>query len=227
MLMLGLETAGPTVSVALVQEGALLGEYALHHTRAHSETLMPLVDMLLDTLEIAPGALGAIAVDHGPGSFTGVRIGVCAANGMGHALGIPVVGVNSLRALYAQVGFLPGAVCALLDARNDTVYAAVYQGRHTLREPEAVLVETLLGELPEGTLFIGSGAGVYRARILARVPGATLVPEAQGELRAASLCTVAERLLREMGPDPFVEAAPLYLRPSQAERLWKERQAQA
>lgn len=226
MLILGLETAGPTASVALLRDGALLGEYALHHTRAHSETVMPMVDSLMDTLGIAPGELSAIAVDHGPGSFTGVRIGVCAANGMGQALGIPVVGVNSLRALYAQVAYLPGTACAMLDARNDTVYAAVYRDGHTLREPEAVLVEQLLAELPAGTLFIGDGAQAYGARIAQHIPEAILAPEAQGDLRAASVCAVALRLLREMGEEPFAEAEPLYLRPSQAERLWKERQEQ-
>lgn len=228
MLILALESAGPTASVALLREGALLAEISLHNTRTHSETLMPLAEEALRGLGLSPADIAAIAVDHGPGSFTGVRIGVCAANGMGQALGIPVVGVDSLRALYEPLRFLPEPVCTLIDARNQNAYAALYREGVCILEPAADAVEAILEHAPEGTIFVGDGATAYEGMILQAVHGAKIAPETPYSLRAGAVALAAERMLREAGTAEAADTAtwqavPQYLRPSQAERMLHEK----
>lgn len=221
MLVLGIETASSTASAALLQDGALLCEHSVHHTRTHSETVMPMVERMLTDLGFAPSRLDAIAVNCGPGSFTGVRIGVCAANAMGAALSIPVIGVDALNALYENVSFWPGNVCAIIDAKNDNAYFAQYANGIVVAEPQAEEVAAYLNNVPPGTLFVGDGAAVYEALIVKTVANAKIAPEYAAISHASALCRVAERILKGAG-DPPKEALPLYLRPSQAERMWQK-----
>ena len=175
---------------------------------------MPAVDRVLRETGTELAALCAIGVDVGPGSFTGVRIGVATANAFAFALSIPVVAVESLLALRRGAGE-DGPVCALLDARNGNVYAALFlPGQpHT---PEAAPLEDVLVKVPEHTLFLGDGAALHRERILRTVPGARFRLDSD-LLRAGNvgLCAWDKFLAGEGRP----EALPLYLRPSQAERV--------
>lgn len=221
MLILGIETASSTASVALLQDGALLAEHSVHHTRTHSETVMPMIERMLMELSFSPNQLDAIAVNCGPGSFTGVRIGVCAANAMGAALSIPVIGVNALEALYENVRFWPGNVCAIIDANNDSAYFAQYENGIAIFEPVAEEVASYLTKVPSGTLFVGDGASAYEPLIRQTVANAQFALEHASLSHASSLCRVAERNLRE-GKEAPKEALPLYLRPSQAERMWQK-----
>lgn len=222
MLILGIETAGPTASAALMRDGVLLAEHAIHHTRTHSETVMPMAEQLLAELDIVPADLNAIAVNCGPGSFTGVRIGVCAANAMGAALNIPVVGVDSLLALYENVSFWPGNVCAMVDAHNDNAYMAQYSGGIMTAPPAAAYVDVYLPSVPAGTLFVGDGADAYADLIRSHVQNAVFAPAAFHLSRASALCRMAVSILAS-GAETPMQAAPLYLRPSQAERMWSKR----
>ena len=221
MLVLGIVTARSTASVALLQHGALLCEHSFHHTRTHSETVMPMVERMLTDTGFMPSQLDAIAVNCGPGSFTGVRIGVCAANAMGAALSIPVIGVDALQALYENVSFWPGNVCAIIDAKNDNAYFAQYANGAAVSPPAAEEVAAYLNSVPPGTLFVGDGAAVYEALILKTVANAQIAPEYASITHASALCRAAERILKEAG-EPTNEALPLYLRPSQAERMWQK-----
>ena len=226
MLILGIETASSTASVALMQENTLLCEHSVHHTRTHSETVMPMVERMLTELGFAPDQLGAIAVNCGPGSFTGVRIGVCAANAMGAALNIPVVGVNALEALYENVRFWPGNVCAIINAGNDNAYFAQYANGGEASEPTAEDVALYLGQVPARTLFVGDGIAAYEAIILEAVRDAKLAPEYTSLSHASALCRIVGRRLAQ-AEEPAMEAIPLYLRPSQAERMWQKLHADA
>lgn len=222
MLMLAFETSGPTASVALLKEGRILAEQALHHTRTHSETVMPMAEHLLSLMEHEPKDLDAVAVNVGPGSFTGVRIGVASANAMAQALGIPVVGVNSLRVLYENACIYPGPVCAMLDARNESVYAAVFSEDGGEGVLYAGPVREYIEALPQRCLFLGDGALQYRD-ILMEVARDWRVAKASFALsRAGALGQAALELL---GRTPALievrQVEPLYLRPSQAERMWE------
>lgn len=196
MNILSLETTDRVASVALLIETGCL-EKRIDSPLRHEETVMPAVDALLRETGLAPEALDAIAVDVGPGSFTGVRIGVCHGNAMAMALGLPVVSVNALEALAWPLLGGAAPVAAIIDARNGNGYGALYAPDGTvLIPPTAVEIEPFLGNLPQDALLTGTG--------FADADGA--LPLA-GSVAAIARDRAGERV-----------ASPLYLRPSQAER---------
>ena len=196
MTILALETTDKVASVALLT-GSGLVEKRIESPLRHEETVMPAVDELLNEAGLAPADLTALAVDVGPGSFTGVRIGVCHGNAMAMALGLPVVAVNALEALaYPLLGGC-GPVAAIIDARNGNGYGALYApDGGVLIPPCAMEIEPFLHSLPSNTLLTGTG-----------------FPGADGALPlAGSIARIAADRAGERA------ASPLYLRPSQAER---------
>lgn len=217
-LLLALETAGPLASVALLRGGEVLGEMMIRDTRAHSETLLPLAEQVLSALHYMPGDIDAIAVDNGPGSFTGVRIGVCAANAMAAALGIPVVGISSLQVLVQQYLTLRCPLCALIDARDGRAYGALFQRETILLEPAAVDIDAFLPQLPPNALFVGDGAQAYAENIHRFHADALIAPKACCLLRASDVGIAAYTILQSGTALP-AEVLPNYLRPTQAERM--------
>ena len=206
--ILAISTSGPQPSAALLQEGRLAGQAQGAAGKAHSETLMCLVEETLQEAALSVSQIDVFAVDIGPGSFTGVRIGVCAANALAMAWGRPVIGVSSLEAL--TLG-LQGNVCALLDCRNGNGYALLLQdGKKTLPE-SAVVIQSLLPELPSKTTFVGDGALLHEAEIRSALPNAAFAADHMVSAVKIGMCA--------LGKSGGKEAMPLYLRPSQAERL--------
>ena len=188
----------------------------------HSETIMPLIDGLFDD-EIKLCDMDAVCADVGPGSFTGVRIGVCIANAMAYALKLPVIEVSSLRALADAID-TERPVCALIDARNGNGYAALYENGKEIIAPKAVVVSELIAELPPNTVFTGDGARTYHDAIAAALPNAAFAAEEKHMLTADMLAKCADGKL-ERG-ETVEEARPLYLRPTQAERMYKAKEQQ-
>ena len=196
MNILALETTDRVASVALLSSDGCQ-EKRIESTLRHEETVMPAVDELLSEAGLAPADLTAIAVDVGPGSFTGVRIGVCHGNAMALALGLPVVAVNALEALAYPLLGGTAPVAAVIDARNGNGYGALYApDGAALVSPCAIEIEPFLKSLPDGALLTGTG--------FSGADGA--LPQA-GSIARIAAGRVGERAV-----------SPLYLRPSQAER---------
>lgn len=214
MLMLSLSTSGPIASAAVIKDGGVLAFEAGGRGRTHSETIMPLCERALQAAGYTPADMDAFGVDAGPGSFTGVRIGICAANAMAAAFGKPVAAVSSLEGLLLG---MDGA-CALLDCRNGNGYAMAKCGGIS-PEPMAVVIDELLATLPDGILMAGDGAIMHRERILAALPNVRFAED--NDITADKIGLAAYGKL--MRGETVTEALPLYLRPSQAERLAKER----
>lgn len=210
MILLAISTSGPAASAALLEDGVTLQTASGPLERTHSETIMELIQQVCGDVE--PNGIDAIAVDVGPGSFTGVRIGVCVANAMAKAWQKPVIPVSSLSALCHG---LEGHVCALLDCRNGNGYAMVVEHGTVLLPESAVVVEDLLRQLPPGACIVGDGAAVYQAAIQAAVPRALLLGDRIVTGEAIGACAFSKASVPE--------AMPLYLRPAQAERLYKEK----
>ena len=221
MILLALSTSGRAASAALLKDGVPLAEATRDEGLTHSETILLLAAELLDQTGLAPRDIGVFAADVGPGSFTGVRIGVCAVNAMAAACGAPVVAVSSLAALREGISEEPGPVCTLIDARNGNAYAALFDKQACLMQPAAAIVAELLPTLPRGTLFVGDGAEAYRDEILSIVPNARFAAPQQNLLTALPVAHAAWRLFS--AGETVREAMPLYLRPTQAERLYKEK----
>lgn len=214
MLMLCLSTSGPAASAALIEDGRVIAFEQGGQGLTHSQTIMPLSQQALSSCGYFPADMDAFAVDVGPGSFTGVRIGVCAVNAMAAAFDKPVVQVSSLE------GLLYGAdnACALIDCRNGNGYAMAISGEVTL-PPSAVVIAELIATLPEDTLIIGDGGKLHHDSIAASSPSMRFAQDNQ--VNAAKCGLAAWDKLT--GGDTVKEAMPLYLRPSQAERLAKEK----
>ncbi len=219
MILLAVSTSGTTASAALMKDGVPLAMLKNESGLTHSETVMPLCANLLEQFSLTARDVDAFAVDVGPGSFTGVRIGVCAINAMAAASGRPVAGVCSLDALYESAKEFP-SVCALLDAKNGKAYAAHYESGKMLLPPSAVTVDELLPLLPRGICYAGDGAAAYAERILEFDETAAILHD-RGVLLADAVAVAGYRM-HQNGTAHF-EALPLYLRPSQAERLRGER----
>lgn len=208
MTILALSTSAPAASAALERDGRITDEIICAPNEPHSVTALPAAAQLIARNGLSPADIDGLAVDVGPGSFTGVRIGVSAINGMAMALGKPVYPVSSLAALaYGH----SGVCCAMLDARNGNCYAAVFENGQPLIPDCAARVEDFVRSVPAGALFTGDGAVKYREMIESICPGALFSDK--NDVTAAAVAMSRGRAANE--------AAPTYLRPSQAERLKK------
>lgn len=198
MLMLGISTSGRVPSVEVARDGIMLSRFVGRSGASFSTVLMELIELAVSEAKIELSELDAIAVDIGPGSFTGVRIGVSCANAMAMALGIPVIPVSSLAAL-RHLENEEGTVCVMLDCRHGNCYAAVYENGAEKLAPCAAVTEEVLKTLPEDARIVGDA-----------VDGHDDFPQAELVLKEAFL-----------KGQPAKEAVPMYLRPSQAERMKK------
>ncbi|MEW5920273.1 MAG: tRNA (adenosine(37)-N6)-threonylcarbamoyltransferase complex dimerization subunit type 1 TsaB [Bacillota bacterium] len=232
MLFLALDTTTAVCSVALGEEGRLMGEYLLNIKKNHSQRLMPLLISLLRDCEVQRRQLQGIAVAIGPGSFTGIRIGVATARGLAQGLGIPLIGVNTLEALAGGCAFFPALICPLLDARRGQVYTAVYRGGgpslQELEPPQAVSLKKLgqiLQSREEDVIFLGDNLPACRQ---------TLQPILGNHYREMSFTTSLNRasfVLQqgfvswlEKGATSLYALEPFYLRLPEAQRRLLEQQ---
>jgi tRNA threonylcarbamoyladenosine biosynthesis protein TsaB len=222
MLVLGIESSTTQGGVAIVGEDRVLYEAVLNVEVTHSERLLPAVDRALGEARISLEALGGIAVSIGPGSFTGLRIGLSTAKGLAYATGLPLVGVPTLEAMAWTLPAARWQICPVLDARKQEVYAALFQhdrdGLQRVSEDMAIAPEALCRLIRKPTLFLGDGLAAYQALFEERLGDHLLLPPLAN--RGARPACVAElgrrRLLR--GERDLPEAlVPCYLRASEAE----------
>jgi tRNA threonylcarbamoyladenosine biosynthesis protein TsaB len=222
MLVLGIESSTVQGGVAIVGEDRVWCESVLNVEVTHSERLLPAVDRALSDARISLEDLGGIAVSIGPGSFTGLRIGLSTVKGLAFATGLPVVGIPTLEAMAWSLPAARFQVCPVLDARKQEVYAAIFRhgrdGLERVMDDTALTPEALCGLIRRPTLFLGDGAAAYGVLLRERLGERMLLPPLAS--RGARPACVAElgraRLLRgeRDAPDMLV---PRYLRPSEAE----------
>ncbi len=219
MRLLAIDTSGPLASAATFADERIVCQAALEDKKTHSEKIMALIEFVLAQSTIQKEELDAIAVTTGPGSFTGIRIGLCIAKAMAQALDIPCIGINTLDALcYAGQG--SRLRCAVMDARRQEVYCAAYfEDRlvleHGVRTLAAVLEAVRVFEEP--ALFIGDGVRAYREKISHTLKEALYMPEPYVVQTAACVAMLASQTPRAMWKDAYtIEAG--YYRQSQAER---------
>lgn len=235
MRLLAVETSTLTGAVALLDAGAVVAETRLNVAVTHGERLVAAIDDLLRAARCPLGEVDALGVAVGPGSFTGLRIGVGTVKGLAFATGRPVAGVPTLDALAWTLPFAAWPVCAVLDARKGEVYAALYRTREgrleRLAEPRAVAPRRLAEELrddPGGpVVFVGDAAGPCQA-VFAEVLGAAACV-APANQRLPSAVTVGELALAALARGEAADPAtlvPLYVRRSEAE-IARERREHA
>jgi len=230
--VLGLETATFCGGVAVVRRGTVLGELMLRSPRSHSERLIPAIESLLGPLGLTTGDLGAVSVSAGPGSFTGLRVGVAAAKGLAFALDIPLYGVPTLELLAANAAPGAGAVRPLLDARRGELFTALYRfGQGRLKQVEEAGIVTPAGleeRLEPETLMVGEISPALRERISRRFRGVHFASPPLSYPRASAAALAGAERLAAGAPSETASLAPTYLRPSDAEagRAAKQKNSQ-
>lgn len=225
MKIMALETSAKAVSVAVVEDGAVLAAAYQNIRLTHSVTLMPLMDGMLHNAGLTAADMDLIAVAAGPGSFTGLRIGVSAAKGLAWALGLPCCGVSTLEAMAENARMFEGTVICAMDARRQQIYNAVFDCRGgvlTRRcEDRAVALETLADELKNDTqpkIVVGDGAKLCDIYLNAQGISCRMAPPDSRYQKAAGVALAAERLAQEGQTVTAQTLRPVYLRLSQAER---------
>jgi tRNA threonylcarbamoyladenosine biosynthesis protein TsaB len=232
MNILAIDTSGPVAGCAVMADGKIRHLIAMEHGRTHSEAIMPAIDRALTSSGLTARAIDLFAVVAGPGSFTGVRIGVCAAKGLAHAWRKPCVAIHALEALAMNLAGFRGLICPILDARRDQVYCAAFDaedGRPRRAMPDDALpIDAFLARLPKDArlAFVGDGVPMHAARIKDALGARAFLPPANLlSLRADAVCALAAEKEAE-----YVDArqlAPVYLRKPQAERERMERLSHA
>ena len=231
MLILAFETSAKAASVALTENGKLLGESYQNTGLTHSQTLMVMAEDLLKQCGKTVSDLTAVAVAEGPGSFTGVRIGVAAAKGLAWGGELPCYGVSTLEAMAVSLGIYEGFVCACMDARRSQVYNGVFsvqQGKISrVTEDRAISLAELGEELKSLTkpiYLVGDGATLTYKTLGAEIPELILPPEHRLHQRATGVALLAEKMAEKGEAGDGNALTPNYLRLSQAERERLEKQ---
>ena len=226
MKILALETSTLMGSIALVDDERLLCELTLQVSETHSSQLMPAIDYVLRTTGISPEQLDGLAIALGPGSFTGLRIGMSTAKGLALAASKPLVGIPTLEAMAWSFPYAEHRICPMIDARMNEIYAAWFRAEKggVVRESDDMVlsVDKLLKDVKENAIFFGSGAKRYSAEIREIMGNRAhfISPESMGA-RASILGFLA---LEKLGKGDIVgmdSLEPLYIRESQA--IQKER----
>lgn len=231
MLILAFETSAKAASVALMDADKLLGESYQNTGLTHSQTLLPMAQDLLKSCGYTPQQVEAVAVAVGPGSFTGIRIGVAAAKGFAWGKELPCYGVSTLEAMARSLGVYDGYVVAAMDARRSQVYTATFLAREGVLtrvcEDRAISLEALgkdLGNYKKSIFLVGDGSNLCYNTLRQTVPQLVLPPEHRMHQRAAGVGLVAAGMIAAGLPGNGAELTPNYLRLSQAERERMERE---
>ncbi len=230
MKILSVDTSANVASAALVCDGRLICENILNHKKTHSEKIMPMIDQILKDAEIDIGDIDLFAVANGPGSFTGLRIGVSTIKALAHATNKPIVGISTLEGLAYNLFDAEGIICPIMDARRSQVYNALYfwENGELIEKtpPRALAIHECLKELEneKRVYFLGDGVEAYKEEIK-NVMGerAVIVPFTCLLQRASSLAAIAEKRVSLGELESYQSLMPFYLRKPQAEREYDEK----
>ncbi|WML58058.1 tRNA (adenosine(37)-N6)-threonylcarbamoyltransferase complex dimerization subunit type 1 TsaB [Neobacillus sp. PS2-9] len=227
MTILAIDTSNYALGVALLEENQVLGEYITNLKKNHSVRIMPAIETLMSDCERVPADLTKIVVAKGPGSYTGVRIGVTIAKTLAWTLNIPLVGVSSLEILAAGTGrYFDGMVSPLFDARRGQVYTGLYQfvdGKLTVKKQDQLVmlddwVDRLL-DIDKPIIFVGNDLPIHKAKIEEVLgPKAIFASMTEHNPRPAELALLG----KEQAGDDLHSFVPNYIRLVEAEAKWLE-----
>ncbi len=229
MKILGIDTSTSCGSIGLIDGESLISEYLLDIPVTHSERLLSSIEHVLKQAAYLIEDLEGWAISLGPGSFTGLRIGVSTIKGLAFATQKPVAGVPTLDALASNISPTPYLICPILDARKGEVYTAFYRyedGKNLKRisDYQAIRPEDLMRKIEEKTIFLGCGIRTYGDYLRNALPDlATFVP---ASLNLPHGSTVARYGFERLQRDEVLDLStftPIYVRASEAEIKWKEK----
>ncbi len=230
MKILAADTSTNVAAAAVTEDNVLLGEYILNHKKTHSQKIMPMIDALLTDLELTVNDIDLFAVSNGPGSFTGLRIGVAAMKGLAHSVNKPIAGVSPLAAMAYNLPYAEHIIVPVMDARQNRIYTASYiwdeDGFKELTEPEATTIEECIADCGEylDTIFVGDGAVIHKDYIREKLGGrAIFAPSNALEPRASSVAALAYEMAKKDETSDYLSLKPVYLKKSQAEQEFENK----
>lgn len=218
--ILAIDTSCTVATAAVMDDNKLLGEYYIDDKLTHSQKLMPMIDALLKELNLAAKDIDVFAVSTGPGSFTGLRIGIATAKGLASGSGKAMVGVSTLKAMAYRHPMCSYDIMPMIDARNAQVFCGKYKfedGCRTLLEPQVKNIDDIINEITTPTLVMGDGA-IKNMPALAANKNILFAPPHLNMPSAASVCTAAMDEIRKNGAKTPDDVNAVYIRKSQAEQ---------
>ena len=231
MKILGIDTSTMAANVAVLEDDKLICEYTINTKKTHSQKLMPMIENMLKLSDLDIKEIDAIAICVGPGSFTGLRIGMATAKAMAHVNNIPLIGVNSLEILGANMDLCNRNICSLLDAQRNQVYMNKYILKDDkiteLEEISIKPIDELLEEISssnEDWVLVGEAVYKYKEKI-EEISNITIPSPANNITKASTLCFVArDKMLANDQVYNCYNINPMYIRKSQAEEQYEEKQ---
>lgn len=228
MKILALDTSSVTATVALLDNDKLMGEYTLNHKKTHSQKLMPMIEELLNSCNVTPKEIDVFAVSLGPGSFTGLRIGIATITAMAQALDKMVVGVPTLEALAYNLFNSGGLICPIIDAQRDLVYTGLYQwiegNMVEIMEQQVINIDGLINifkEKKEKIFFVGDALEKFNENLKDGLGEQFSVPPSKFLIPSASSVAEVAKIKIEKGI--IGDIAPIYMRKSEAEVQYEKR----
>jgi len=228
--VLAVDTSSVVATCAVVDEEKVLGEFTLNQDMTHSEKLIPMIKVVMDSLGLRPEDIDLFAAAVGPGSFTGLRIGLATIKGLAHVVDKPVLGISTLEALAFNISW-GETVIPIMDARRDRVFTGIYSCENGILlnrlEPTIFEVDKLLDFVDdnyERVMFNGDGTNVFKERIIDRLKDKALfAPVSLNMARASSVGELALNKWNAGERESYFQLVPDYLRESQAQRELKKR----
>lgn len=225
MLIFGIDTCCMAATAALMDESGLLAQTVVNNKKTHSQKMMPQIEEMFGHTELSPEDVDFYAAAVGPGSFTGVRIGVATVKAMAQAFKKPCIAISTLHALAKNVALFDGIICPILDARREQVYNALFNGGKSLErlcEDRALAISELLDELKKTDkeiMFCGDGVPVFRETIEKELGDrARFAPLMLNMNLASAVAELGLEYAKKGETVPYGDLVPQYVRLSQAER---------
>lgn len=222
MIILSISTSTNICSVCLGNENTIIKELSINDAKTHSENLMPLIDKLLKTTNYSLKDINYLACDVGPGSFTGIRIGIATIKAISEVHNIPIVPISSLQALSYNANISDGLICSMIDARNENIYYCIFDKNHLpIQDLKAEHIDdalNCLSKLNNKITFVGNGAIVNKEKIIEKLSSKAIFHE-QNDLLSSKVLVTARKKIEKKEYCNADELLPIYLRKSQAERM--------
>ncbi|MFT8314499.1 MAG: tRNA (adenosine(37)-N6)-threonylcarbamoyltransferase complex dimerization subunit type 1 TsaB [Clostridium sp.] len=230
MRVLSIDSATEAATCAIIEDERLLGEITFNYKKQHSIILMTIIDNLLKNINTDISTIDGFVVSKGPGSFTGLRIGMATVKGLSQGSNKPFISISTLDALAYNMAYTTGIICPILDALRGNVYTALYQfeenNLNRLTDYKIISLEELLALVKEqnkSVTFIGDGIKLFKEQIVKYLPEANFAPTHLNVARASALGELGLKKLLQGKNDNLYNSAPIYIRKSQAEREYEKR----
>lgn len=234
MKILSIDSATAAATCAILEDDNVLGEITFNYKKQHSLILMPIIDELFNNTGMCIGDIDGFVASKGPGSFTGLRIGLSTIKGLSQGTGKPFVTVSTLDSLAYNLAYTDGIICPILDALRDNVYTALYTFNNCELNRTSdyinISIDELINMLKEkdcSISFVGDGVPKFREKLMAHFPKARFAPAHLNLAKASSLGELGLKLLSKGTLDDLYASVPIYLRKPQAEREYEEKMRQS